>query len=460
MMATPATTIRVARIRLDALQASSQAPSLIFAVTRWGLMATILAAPLAFGAVQPWAWAALLIVAFGLLLLWTIGNVQQGVLTIHWSPLYLPAALFLALSVAQYYAGLTLDPYATRESIFKFVTVLVFFFLAGQLFAKAPKAVWGKFGLGVTLYAFALGLFAILQFFSSRNLIYWTVESKGWTFGPYVNHNHYAGLMEMLIPIAAAYVLSRPREDPQRVLLAFSLCVPVASLLLSGSRGGFISLLVETLTLGWVLWRRQSGRSAGYFDAMLALGITAAVLLFFWMAPNTIVKRLDDLANLTQTAEVSYGQRKLASIDTLHIFRDHPWMGTGLGSFDTVFPRYRTFPTDLGWSHAHNDYAEALSETGVAGGILIIFALILFFKRAFRNLRRRHRSEAGWIQLGATLGCCGLLIHSFADFNLHIPANAAWFVVLLAITTGSGTAWSRDTRPREMANHPGHGQTC
>ena len=452
-MATPATTIRVARIPLGALQSPSQAPSRIFAITRWGLVATLLAAPLAFGAVQPWAWAALLIAAFALLLLWAIGNVRQETLTIHWSLLYLPAALFLALALGQYYAGRTLDAYATREAIFKFVTVLVFFFLAGQLFAQASRAVWSKFGLGITLYAFAVGLFAILQFFTSRNLIYWTVQSKGWTFGPYVNRNDYAGLMEMLIPIAAAYVLSRPREDPQRVLLAFSLCVPLASVMLSGSRGGFIALLVETFVLGWILWRRQSGRSADYLQAMLALAITAAVLLFFWIAPKAIVQRLNQLANVSQTVEVTYGQRKVATIDALHIFRDHPWTGTGLGSFDTVFPRYRTFPTDLGWSHAHNDYAEALAETGIAGGILILLTLFFFFKRAFRNLRRRHRNAAGWIQLGATLGCCGLLIHSFADFNLHIPANAAWFVVLMAIATARGTDSMRDSHPSEVASH-------
>ena len=224
------------------------------------------------------------------------------------------------------------------------------------------------------------------------------------------------------------------------MLLAFGLCVPVASVLLSGSRGGFISLLVETLIFGWILWRRQSRRSAGHMEAMLALGITAALLLFFWMAPKTIVQRLDQLANVTQTAEVSYGQRKLATIDTLHIFRSHPWIGIGLGSFNSVFPRYRTFPTDLGWAHAHNDYAEALAETGVAGGILMLLALGLFFKRAFGNLAQRHRSVAGWIQLGATLGCCGLLVHSYADFNLHIPANATWFAVCAALAIAPALA--------------------
>jgi len=447
-MATPAATTRTFRIPVEPLELRSQSPSLLLSLAEWGLVAVLLAAPLPFGAVQPWAWAALLIAALSLLLLWAIGSEGQGILRIQWTPLYLPTGLFLALSLAQYYGGFTLDRYATQLSIYGLATALIFFFLAGQLFREAPKATWRNLGLVVTVYAFSVGLFAVLQFFSSHNLIYWTVKSPGWTFGPYVNHNDYAGLMEMLIPVAAAYVLSRPRTDPRRWLLAFGLCVPVASLLLSGSRGGFISLLVEALILGGILWRRRSGEGSGYFEAMLALGIAAVVLLFFWMAPNRVVNRFAGLANVTRTADVSYGQRELAAIDTLRIFRGHPWVGTGLGSFETVFPQYQTFPANVVWTHAHNDYAEALAETGLAGTVLIIFTLALFFKRAFKGLRYRLRNEVGWIQLGAAIGCCGLLVHSFADFNLHIPANASWFAVLAGLAMAPGAQASRRPETR------------
>jgi O-antigen ligase len=100
-----------------------------------------------------------------------------------------------------------------------------------------------------------------------------------------------------------------------------------------------------------------------------------------------------------------------------------------LGSFEVAYPRYQSLPSDPVWDHAHNDFAEALAETGVAGGFSILTALAIFFCLAFRNVSERLKSQAGWIQLGAAVGCCGLLVHSFVDFNLHIPANAAWFAV-------------------------------
>jgi O-antigen ligase len=169
--------------------------------------------------------------------------------------------------------------------------------------------------------------------------------------------------------------------------------------------------------------------------AVGGLGLTAAALLFFWMDPGQISRRLETVASITHSPEVTLGGRLVAARDSLRIFGDHPFLGTGLGSFELAFPQYESVPTDSTWAHAHNDYAEALAETGLAGGLLVVVALVMFFGLAFRKLAQRLRDDAGWIQLGAAIGCCGLLVHSFVDFNFHVPANAAWFVVCVALST-------------------------
>jgi len=108
-------------------------------------------------------------------------------------------------------------------------------------------------------------------------------------------------------------------------------------------------------------------------------------------------------------------------------------MGTGVGSFETAFPPYQSVPGDAVWDHAHNDYAEGLAETGIIGGAMIFGALFIFLGRAFRKLKAGARSVAGWMQLGAIIGSLGIVIHSLFDFNLHIPANAAWFAACCGI---------------------------
>jgi O-antigen ligase len=410
------------------------------------LLITLLAAPWAYGAVQVWAWATLTILAFTALLLWAIGNATKGTLRIVWTPLYIPAALFLGLGLAQYYGHRTLDPVGTREALIKFSTDLVFFFLAYQLTATASRKLCRHFGLVVTIYAFALALFAIFQFFSSHGLIYWTVKTESTvTFGPYVNHNHYAGLMEMLIPLAAAFAISESTCLVKGIVLAFLALVPAASLVLSGSRGGFLSLAVEILILTavWTFYYRPHKLDRKH---CLLAGISVAVgtLFLFWLVPRTVVRRLAMVANLPMRPEVTLGMRPLIAQGSLRLFLAYPFWGAGLGSFEVGYPQYSTCPTDLVVDHAHNDYVEVLAETGTLGGLFVLGGVGLFFPFAFQDLGKRLESSKGWLQFGAALGCCGLLAHSFSDFNLHIPANAVWFAVCLALSAFRGRALRND----------------
>jgi len=126
---------------------------MMFRIVRILLLAVLLGAPLAFGSVVPWARAALLVSAFLLLFLWGSG-VQQGVLRVAWSRLYLPAGAFLILGLAQYVFHRTHDPVGNARWLFVLITTLIFFFLAGQLMEMGSRRTWRRFGLVVTFYAF------------------------------------------------------------------------------------------------------------------------------------------------------------------------------------------------------------------------------------------------------------------------------------------------------------------
>jgi hypothetical protein len=78
--------------------------------------------------------------------------------------------------------------------------------------------------------------------------------------------------------------------------------------------------------------------------------------------------------------------------------------------------------------------------TGLVGAALIVSALALLFRLAFHNATRCLESGHGCVQLGAALGCSGLLVHSFVDFNLHTPATAVWFAVLAGVASTGSTS--------------------
>jgi O-antigen ligase len=204
--------------------------------------------------------------------------------------------------------------------------------------------------------------------------------------------------------------------------------------------------------------------------AFVAATIMVAVLLFTWVDPGIVTQKLSLIVKMGRPAWGEWAEfRKTVASDSLRMLRDHPVTGVGLGNFETAYPHYQSFPSDLWIDYAHNDYVQAAAETGLVGAALIVSALALFLHLAFtsnpgpgvegqaRILESGNSAEDAeqargdgeedteasvldtdsangrWIRLGAALGCCGMLVHSFFDFNLHIPANAAWFAVLAGI---------------------------
>jgi len=390
------------------------------------LVVTLIMAPLAFGAVQPWAWASLCVLSGGALVLWAIGCAATRCIRLVVSPMYAVLLLALLLVAGQLVFGRTADPIGTRESLIKLVAYSTIFFLAGQLSTDLPPRAWGRLGLTIITYVFATAVFAIVQFFSNPHLIYWAVKPRwgGYVFGPYVNHNHYAGLLEVLLPLAIGAVLALPERHALNLAGAFAVLIGLASVLLCGSRGGSIAVIAELAIFLAILLTRASSES-GRATILGALTLAAlATALFVWLDPGSVLNRWEHTAS---APEVAAETRFTMAADSMRMLRSSLISGVGAGAYEVAYPRYQSWVTDSVVDHAHNDYAELLAETGLAGGLLLLAFLCMFFCQALYKLRRRLVDAEGWMRTAAAIACCGLFIHSFTDFNLHIPANAAWF---------------------------------
>ena len=405
------------------------------------LLAVLMAAPWAFGAVDAWAWTCLGLGAALTIFLWAAGCVRRHILRFTWSPLYAPLVIFFILGVCEYLVGHTLDKSETRQALVLLATDLAFFFTATQVFSDGAGESRRWLGLTVLLFAGTLGLFAIVQFAAGAPGIFWTFDTSGSFFGPYVNPDHFAGLMEMLVPVGICYIGGQRKKYSGAALLMLMVAaaVAVASLLLTGSRGGLLALCVEITVAGVMFRRRARSVNRWGLAGSLAGAAFAVLLLFSWIDPGWVAERLGAVFDLDGQKWVETTEfRRRVSMDSLCMLRDHPAFGVGLGNFELSYPPYQSFPSDLTIDYAHNDYAQAAAETGLVGAALILSALVLFLRLAFSGLRHRLEAGHGWIQLGAALGCCGLLVHSLVDFNLHIPANAVWFAVLAGIAACQG----------------------
>ena len=411
---------------------SPQGPSVLQLIARSLLLLGLFAAPWAYGAVRPWAWGGLAVLAWLTLFVWVLACVQRGRIRLLGSPLYWLFLGLLVLAALQFAAGWTYDHVATREAVIKISTDLLLFFLAGQLFNTLPENGRALRWLGFTasVLCVAVSTLALAQFFTSTRAIYWRVVPPiGWPFGPYVNHNHYGGLMEMLIPLSAGYLFSRRTTSTLRYFLWLLLAFPVVSVLFSESRGATASIVIEGLILAALIAFKspRSVRAGAVVLGGLAAGL--ALGIFLWLNSGHVPARLQTM--LKPQAEMH--DRLAVSRVALRMFASHPILGVGMGCYEYAFPAYVDFVTELHWTHAHNDYAELLAEAGVPAGLLMLAGLVVFLRSGFRHLKDRLRHESGWIQVGAAVSCAGLLCHSFVDFNLRIAANAAWFVVCLAV---------------------------
>jgi O-antigen ligase len=283
----------------------------------------------------------------------------------------------------------------------------------------------------------------LVQGLNSNGKLYWlrTPTQGGWIYGPYVNHNHYAGLMEMLVPVPLVFCLTRYARGRIRTIAAFAAAVMASTIFLSGSRGGMLAFAVEMVLLGSVLLRLRSGPK-------VAIGLGAFLVVIFgllvWIGGGQLSERMASIGTETKT-ELAGGLRTTINKDSLEMFQRKPLLGWGLGTFPTAYPQFRTFYTNFFVNEAHDDYAQLLVEMGLAGVAVMLWFVVLVYRGAFRRLADWTNDINAAVALACVLGVTGILVHSFVDFNLQIPANAAWFYVLCTLAASQVPI---ETRPR------------
>ena len=395
---------------------------------RFGICALVVFAVAAHGGVEDWAravfesGAGLLFLAWSLWLYFNCG--EQPV----YSPLLRPLAALALIILGQLFFRWTASRYNTRMELLLLLAYLIILFLAVQAFRTLED--WRGFVWFGMSFGFSVSLFTILQHLTSNGKIYWfrQIRSGGMPFGPYVNRNHFAGFAELVLPLALVpLVLGRVRRERWPVVGLFAV-LPIGALLLSASRGGLVSFGAELGVLALVVILRR-GMSKQLLPGVTVLLV--ALLLVSWLGVGQILERLSSV----QLLEVSVGKRASMRGDTWRIFLDHPFVGTGLGTLQLVYPPYESLYDGKIVNHTHNDYLEALAETGLLGGLCCAWFIGVLFAQSLNRSRQLNHSFSGALQISGLVACSGFLVHSLVDFNLHIPSNALLFFLMAHLAT-------------------------
>jgi O-antigen ligase len=268
--------------------------------------------------------------------------------------------------------------------------------------------------------------------------------------GTFVNRNHLAGYLELTLAAGIGLLLALRDERPFRWInvlemllgpkgrLRLALVLMTVALVMSHSRMGNTAFFTGLLLVGgvFVLVDKANRLRNGLILASLIVIDVFIVSQYFGLD-----KLADRIANTQLQAVVVDGQvvqaanelRGTVYQDALPLAKEHLLTGHGAGTFEVLFGKFASPDVTMHFDHAHNDYLQFLIEYGVIGSLPLLLFVLLGFYHAQRAMWQRESTYRAGVGFGASVGIVALLIHSAADFNLQIPANAATYVVVCAI---------------------------
>ena len=431
---------------------------------------------LAYGTVHYWALAVFEIGAAALVVLWAVDAWRSRSLRFSRSLLQLPLIGLFLLGLFQLLPlgggadpgdavpgpvarSLSLDPYATRLALVQLAALFVFF-AAALAYIDSPKRLRLVVRV-VTIFGFALAFFGLIQHFTSPDKIYWLKELPQSTpFGPFYNRHHFAGYMELTMALPLGLLFSGAVEPEKRPLYIFAAAFMGIALVVTNSRGGLVALVAEVVFLLMLTGFRRGGERAegatrlktAAVRAGLALAMVLALVggaLFFGGEAA-----LSRLAGTVNSDDPTTGRAHFWGV-TIGIIKDHPLVGTGLGSFGLAFTRYDTRNGQYRLEQAHNDYLQLASDAGLVGVGLGLFFVVVLFRTGLARRETDDLFRRG-VATGALVGCFAVLVHSFFDFTLHTTSNALLFLVLAALATVNGRVEEGGQHRRRRRRHHHH----
>ena len=444
----------------------------------WGVLVLLAWAPIPLGSNRAWAWTLLEVWTFALaaawLVAWAWGWIETPEVVRRAWMAWVVLALWMALQVlyivtmpsgwvaslspeaARMQAlvaeigiqrtsmTLSVEPHASRESFLKSLAYCAVFFLVVALTNRRSRVlvlarVIVYAAVVQAIYAILMHLGGVVQPFFGNVLHHADSAS-----GTYVNRNHFAGLLEMSLAVGIGLLIAglsdRSADTWKRfvrntiewilspkMFLRLSLCILVIALTTTHSRmgnTGFFAALLITGAVGIVLSRHATRNTVILLVSLVAIDL---FIVGSWFGVEKLAQRLE------QTTVADMREREDPAAYSLDLIKAYPAFGAGPGTFYVAFPPYRQEKVVAFFDVAHNDYAQLASETGLIGFALMGSFVVMSLGAALLAQWRRRDPLMRGMSFACIMGTTAILIHSWVDFNLQIPANAVLFMVVLAL---------------------------
>lgn len=406
-----------------------------------GLVLTILVfGTLATGAVRTSEFLIIQGLTLGVIFLWAARFWLNRSHRLLFPPICWAVLLFVGYAIFRYLKA-DLEYVARVELIRILVYAFLFFAIINNLYRQetAQLAVYT-----LVFLAMVVSLYAIYQFITTSGYVWHfkrPIQYIRRGSGTFICPNHFAGFAEMILPFGIALTLAGRLNSILKVFLGYASLVILAGIGSSVSRGGWICTGIATIILLFLLVKRHHRYR---IPAIVALAVIMVGGGIFYTKSTAAQQRVADLSAGMGVALSGSDIRVTLWKAAAGIWMDHPWIGGGPAHFDHLFPKYRSQYFQARPDRTHNDYLNTLADWGAIGLGLVLLILFLFFRGVHRSWKfvqhssnelSSKPSNRSALVLGGAMGIATLALHSFVDFNMHIPANALIAVTIIAIVS-------------------------
>jgi len=393
---------------------------------RFALYALLIFTPLARGSVHGWA--------VGIVHLVTLIALSAFLLdkSLRWewkwirTPLDRPIGLLLILCVVSSF--FSAHPRSSLWASVLLINYVVIFYLT--IHTVNTRSQFRQLAYLIIGVATFLSIFGLFKRLGANPFPWWDYGDLKYVpdflSSTYGNNNHLAGYLEMAIPLILGLLLTGLRPSILFILVYLSLLL-LTALVLTLSRGGWIGSLLGLSFMASAMLTSRYFKRKGFLMALIGGSLALSLIV---LSSTPVVERVRTVMQRAQ--ETSFHSRMVAWKGVAQMIGEHPLLGTGPGTFASVFTQYQPAGLSRRFTKAHNDYLHATSELGLPLVVILAWMIMAFYKKGFNKLENPSRLVRG-TTLGAMSGVTAILFHSIIDFNLHIPANALLFTVLVAI---------------------------
>jgi O-antigen ligase len=293
---------------------------------------------------------------------------------------------------------------------------------------------------------------------ASNGLYFYSITNEGAAVGFFSNRNHFAVMLAIGFPCLACWA-ALPHPDPafRRLRRWLALCAAAAIfpiLLATGSRAGLIlGVIAALISIGLALGSRrvQAGGAPRPRRRISLLALLPFAVGVVAILATIMLSRDAALHRLLEGSEVEHRAQFLPIY--VQMVRDFFPVGSGFGSFDSVFRAYEPASSMIAeyLNHAHNDLAQILIEGGLPAGILLVTFLFWFVVRSVGLWFHGIRTPADLIGRTGSAVVLLLLLSSLVDYPLRTP----WMAALMAIACGWMAARRDPPRGEKMLEKDG-----